>query len=100
MFCLKNIVYREKLCLSSEKHSFSIYYTSGANKLCLSQKSYVFQSKNKVYLSINSIYHIEKQSFSINCVFQSINTVYRSINSVYQIEMQSFLINTVFHSVL
>ena len=76
--------------LCSEEHSFSIYYTSGADKLRLSQKNYVFQSKNRVYRSIESVYQIEKQSFSINCIFRSKYTVYRSINSIYQIEKQSF----------
>ena len=46
-----------------QKHSFSIYYTFGSDKLCLSQKNYVFQSKNGVYGSINSVYQIEKHSF-------------------------------------
>ena len=48
VFRLKNIINCEKLCLLSEKHSFTIYYTSGADKLCLLRKNYVFQSKNKV----------------------------------------------------
>ena len=71
VFCLTNIVNCEKLCLWSEKHSFTIYYTSGADKLCLLQKNYVFQSKNKACRSINSVYQIENRVFPINCVFRS-----------------------------
>ena len=62
---LKNVVFRKKHCFPSEKQSFSMFYTSGADKLSFSQKNYVLQSKNRVYRSINSVYQIEKQSFSI-----------------------------------
>ena len=63
VFRLKNIVNCEKLCLWSEKHSFTIYYTSGPDKLCLLQKNYVFQLKNKVCRSINRVYQIENRVF-------------------------------------
>ena len=119
----KTLFITDKQCFSIEKHSFSLekhsffgsinrayhrktlffnktmFFTSGADKLCLSQKNYVFHWKNRIYRSINSIYQIEKQGLSINCFFfDRKNTVYWSINSVYQIEKQSFLINSVFQS--
>ena len=61
-FCLKNMVYRGKLSLSSKKHSFSIYYTSGADELCLLQRNSVFRSKNIVFLK--TMFFVDKLCLS------------------------------------
>ena len=89
MAIAKNYVYRVKNIV------FFIYYTSGTDKLCLSQKNYVFQSKNTVYRSINSVYQIEKQSrLSTDKLSLSKNGVFRLTNRVYQ--RQSCLENLCF----
>ena len=98
VFRLKNIVYREKLCLSSEKYIFRYIIHLALINSVYRKKTMFFNQKNKVHRSIYSVYQIQKQSFSINCVFRSKNTVYRSINSVYLIERQNFLIDSVFRS--